>query len=167
MSPTRTSYVPVACRLLVLVLLTLPLATLTAGCGSSDQTVPTAPTPPQGPADMVTTEVVTGTGDTLQLGNQGTFIYTLWTYDPAGTDSKGTQIQTGSIQFRAGVTTIIAGVSNGVIGMQVGGTRRLVIPPNLAYGSAGNGGAILPNAWVVFEMQLLEVRDCAVATCQV
>ena len=162
MPPPHTSFSFYVSRLLLVVLV------LTAGCGESTQTVPTSPTPtlPTGPTDMQVTDVVAGTGDTLQTGNQGTFIYTVWHYDPAGTDSKGVQIQSGSIQFRPGVTQIIAGVATGVIGMQVGGTRRLVIPPNLAYGATGNG-TIAPNEWVVFEFQLLEVRDCAVVTCQV
>ncbi len=101
-------------------------------------------------------------------GNQGTFIFTLWQFDPAGADSKGAEVQTGTIQIRPGVSNIIAGVAQGIVGMQTGGTRRLIIPPSLAYGSTGDStGAIAPNAWVVFEFQLLEVRDCAVVTCQV
>jgi FKBP-type peptidyl-prolyl cis-trans isomerase FkpA len=167
MSPPRTSFSFFVSRLLRLVLIVLPLATLATACGDSNQTLPTAPTPPTGPTDMQVTDVVAGTGDTLQAGFQGTFIYTLWHYSPTGTDSKGAQIQTGSIQFRPGITNIITGVAQGVVGMQVGGTRRLVIPPNLAYGTTGSGdGSIAPNEWVVFEFQLLEARDCSVTTCQ-
>jgi FKBP-type peptidyl-prolyl cis-trans isomerase FkpA len=166
MSPTRTSYISVACRLLVLVLLTLPVVTLTAGCGSSDQTVPTAPTPPQGPPDLQITDLTVGTGDALTAGNQqGTFIYTVWAYDPAGTDSKGTALMTGTLQVRIGVTNIIPGVSQGVTGMQSGGSRRVIVPPSLAYGATGNG-SIAPNSWLVFEFQLLEVRDCTLVACQ-
>lgn len=167
MSTPRTSFSFFVSRLLRLVLIVLPLAALITGCGESTQTIPTAPTPPTGPTDMQVTDVVAGTGDTLQAGLQGTFIYTLWHYSPTGTDSKGAIITTGPILFRPGISTIITGVAQGVVGMQVGGTRRLVIPPNLAYGSTGSGdGTIAPNEWVVFEFQLLEVRDCAVATCQ-
>lgn len=166
MSPTSTSYIAVARRLAVLVLLTLPLATLSAGCGSSDQTVPTAPTPPTGPTDMQVVDVVVGTGATLNTGNQGTFIYTLWHYDPAGTDGKGVLIESAPYAFRPGVTNVILGVSQGVLGEQVGGTRRLTIPPSLAYGSTGNGQTIAPNEWIVFEFQLLDVKDCAVVACQ-
>jgi len=167
MSSPRPSISFFVSRLLRLVLIVLPLATLATACGESTQTIPTAPTPPQGPADPQTTDLVVGTGDALQAGNQGTFIYTLWHYSPTGTDSKGAQISTGSIQFRPGISNIILGVAQGVVGMQAGGTRRLVLPPNLAYGSTGSGdGSIAPNEWVVFEFQLLEVRDCAVVTCQ-
>jgi FKBP-type peptidyl-prolyl cis-trans isomerase len=165
MSPPRTSFRIHLSHLLRLAVYVLPLTVLLSACGSSTQTVPTAPTPPQGPADMQSTDLVVGTGDTLNSGLQGTFIYTVWLYDPAGTDSKGSQVGSGPISFRPGISNIIAGVSQGVVGMQVGGTRRLVIPPNLAYGSTGNG-TIPPNYWVVFELQLLDVKDCAVVTCQ-
>jgi FKBP-type peptidyl-prolyl cis-trans isomerase FkpA len=169
MSPPSTSFSVHVPRLLRLALILLPLTMLlSSACGNSTQTVPTAPTLPQGPADMQVTDLVVGTGDTMNTGNQGTFIYYLWAYDPAGTDSKGALLQNGPIQLRPGVQSLITGVATGVIGMQVGGTRRLVIPPNLAYGSTGSGnGLIQPNEWVVFEFQLLEVRDCAVTTCQI
>jgi FKBP-type peptidyl-prolyl cis-trans isomerase len=167
MSPPRTSSSVQPSRLLRLIALLLPLALLFAGCGDSTQQVPTAPTPPQGPPDLQVIDLVVGNGATLNAGLQGTFIYTLWAYDPAGTDSKGAQLQTGSIPIRAGDTvSTIPGVANGIIGMQVGGTRRLIIPPSLAYGAVGNGSTILPNSWVVFEFQLLDVRDCSVQACQ-
>jgi FKBP-type peptidyl-prolyl cis-trans isomerase FkpA len=152
---------------LALLLLVLPLAILTAACGgNSSNNSPTAPTPPTGPADMQITDIVVGDGDTLTTGLQGTFIFTLWHYSPTGTDSKGAQVQTGTIPFRPGVSQIIAGVAQGVLGMQVHGKRRLVIPPSLAYGAFGSqDGQIAPNEWVVFELELIDVRDCAVSTC--
>src|SRR5690242_9181674 len=137
MSPPRTSLSVGYFRLLLLVLVVLPLAALSTACGSSQQQIPTAPTPPQGPADLQIIDVVTGTGDTLNSGNQGTFIFTLWQYDPNGTDSKGAGVQTGTIQIRPGVTQVITGVTQGIVGMKTGGTRRLIIPPSLAYGAFG------------------------------
>jgi proline-rich tail region repeat protein len=168
MSSPRTSFSILVRQVLLLVLVALPLATLTAGCGSSTQTTPTAPTPPQGPATLQIIDVTVGDGAVLNTGNQGTFIYTLWQYDPAGVDSKGAGIQTGTIQIRPGVTNVITGVTQGITGMMEHGTRRLIIPPSLAYGATGSSdGSIVPNAWVVFEFQLLEVRDCAVVACQI
>jgi hypothetical protein len=169
MSPPTHSYVMFVRRLMLLVLVVLPLAILSTACGESTTAPPTAPStpPPQGPADMQIIEIVEGDGDAQQSGMQGTYIYTLWAYDPAGADSKGAAIQTGTIQIRPGITNVIAGVSQGIIGMKVHGKRRLIIPPSLAWGSTGNGtGAVPPNAWVVFEFELLEVRDCSVSTCQ-
>lgn len=171
MSPPRTHFyrlMPVR-RFMLLVLVVLPLALLATACGESTTAPPTAPTPPQGPADMQITDLVVGDGDELQMGLQGTFIYSVWNYDPAGADNlKGSVVQSGStIQFRPGITGLIAGVTQGVIGMKVHGKRRLVIPPGLAYGNLGSSdGRIPPNGWVVFEFELIDVRDCAVSTCQ-
>jgi FKBP-type peptidyl-prolyl cis-trans isomerase len=166
MSPPRTALSSLVVRRLLQVLVVLPLATLFVGCGNSTQTTPTAPTPPQGPATLQTTDLVVGDGDTLSTGLQGTFVISEWVYDPAGTDSKGALVQTVTQPFRPGVTNVIAGLAQGVLGMQVHGKRRLIIPPSLAFGATGdNTGLIAPNAWVVFEVELIEVRDCTVSTC--
>lgn len=153
-------------RLLVFVLVALPLALLNAACGESTTRPPTAPTPPQGPADMQITDLVVGDGDEQQPGLQGTYIYSLWQYSPTGTDFKGVLVQTNTLTTRPGVSNLIPGVSTGLIGMRVHGKRRLIIPPTLAYGSTGNAdGTIPPNSWIVFEFELIDVRDCTVSTC--
>jgi FKBP-type peptidyl-prolyl cis-trans isomerase len=59
--------------------------------------------------------------------------------------------------FRLGVSGIIAGLDTGVRGMRVGGIRRLVIPPNLAFGAEGQG-AIPPNTALIFEVELVDVQ---------
>jgi FKBP-type peptidyl-prolyl cis-trans isomerase FkpA len=166
MSPMRTVLSYFVSRPLLQVLVVLPLAALLASCGSSNQQVPTAPTPPTGPATMQVTDLVVGDGDTLNTGLQGTFVLSYWVYDPAGTDSKGALVTTTLYPFRPGVTNTLTGLAQGVLGMQVHGKRRLIIPPSLAWGATGDGtGVIAPNAWVVFELELVEVRDCTVSTC--
>ena len=60
--------------------------------------------------------------------------------------------------FGLGAGEVIAGWDQGVAGMKVGGLRKLTIPPHLGYGAAGAGGVIGPNATLVFEVELIEVR---------
>lgn len=88
--------------------------------------------------------------------------YTLWLYNPAGADSKGTRLQSSRdagtpYSFRLGANAVIPGFEQSVTGMKVGGLRRAIVPPALAYGSQGSGTAIPPNTWLVFEIELLAV----------
>jgi FKBP-type peptidyl-prolyl cis-trans isomerase FkpA len=133
----------------------------TTACSSDSNDSPTAPTPPPptGPADLVITEMVVGEGTEATSTSSVFLHYTLWHYDPAGTDQKGAQIETsraGSpVPFTLG-PNLIPGFVQGVTGMRVGGQRRFIVPPNLAYGASGNG-PIRPNEWIVFEVELLSV----------
>jgi FKBP-type peptidyl-prolyl cis-trans isomerase len=140
------------------------LALTAAACGGDSNDSPTEPTPPapQGPATMQTTEITVGEGAEA-VANSGVFVhYTVWRYEPSGTDSKGTQLDTSvgrnPLSFVVGTTQYIAGLSQGTLGMRVGGKRRVIIPPNLAYGTTGSSdGTIRPNEWLVFELELLSV----------
>ena len=79
-------------------------------------------------------------------GQQLTVSYTGWLYDSNAPDNKGSIFDSGAgFQFRLGAGQVIAGWDRGLVGMRVGGMRRLVIPPDLAYGSQGQG-SIPPNA---------------------
>jgi FKBP-type peptidyl-prolyl cis-trans isomerase FkpA len=82
--------------------------------------------------------------------------YTGWLYDSTKADGKGTQFD-GSPSASFLLSGVIAGWQRGVPGMKVGGQRRLVIPPDLAYGSSGNG-PVPPNATLVFDIGLLAVQ---------
>jgi FKBP-type peptidyl-prolyl cis-trans isomerase FkpA len=88
--------------------------------------------------------------------------YTGWFFNESATDQKGVQFDssrsTEPFTFTPGLGSVIAGWDQGLVGMRVGGVRRLVVPPFLAYGS-GRSGPIPPNATLVFEIELLDVTD--------
>jgi len=144
-------------RALALVLLLMPLV-LSAACTDSTSTSPSL----LPGAPFSTTDLVVGTGADATAGRAVSIFYTGWIYDPTKTDSKGTQFDTNvggtPFSFQLGVGSVIPGFDRGVAGMKQGGRRRIVIPPDLAYGSQGNGGAIPPNATLVFDVELVTVQ---------
>jgi FKBP-type peptidyl-prolyl cis-trans isomerase len=102
-----------------------------------------------------------GTGAEATNGSIVTVDYSAWLYSDSGPDHKGLMFDTSEgrtpLIFRLGVSGIIAGLDTGVRGMRVGGIRRLVIPPNLAFGAEGQG-AIPPNTALIFEVELVDVQ---------
>jgi FKBP-type peptidyl-prolyl cis-trans isomerase FkpA len=145
-------------RCLGLVLaVTVALAT---GCSnSSSPSSPTAATPPR--AEFSQTDLRVGTGTAASNGRVLTVNYTGWLYDPSRPEQKGTQFDSSvgrsPFSFTLGAGQVIRGWDQGVPGMSVGGLRRLVIPPELGYGSVPNGG-IPANSTLVFEVELLSVQ---------
>ena len=142
-------------------LLVVSLATMcvAAACGGSS---PASPSPSSGVSSLTTTDVRVGTGAEATAGKRLTVNYTGWLYSTSGIDNKGTQFDTsvGKVPFTfvLGAGSVIQGWDRGLVGMRVGGIRRLVIPSTLAYGSAGAGGGIIPpNASLVFDVELLDV----------
>jgi FKBP-type peptidyl-prolyl cis-trans isomerase len=133
------------------------LALSAAACGGSDSnTSPSTPTPPSAPFSQI--DVITGTGATATQGRTIMVSYTGWLYDPTRPDSKGTQFETNaSFSFPLAVGRVIPGWDQGVVGMRVGGLRRLIIPPNLGYGSQAND-KIPANSTLVFDIMLLAVN---------
>jgi len=87
--------------------------------------------------------------------------YSGWLYDATKPDFKGLLFDTstgvGPFTFTLGGGQVIAGWDQGLVGMKVGGLRQLIIPPELAYGTARNG-AIPPNAALIFEVELTDVQ---------
>jgi len=109
------------------------------------------------------TDQKVGTGTTATSGKQVSVHYTGWLYDPKATDKHGKKFDSSKdrgepFSFTLGKRQVISGWDQGVAGMKVGGTRTLVIPSDLAYGSRGAPGAIPPNATLVFDVELLDVR---------
>ncbi|HEY7185587.1 MAG TPA: FKBP-type peptidyl-prolyl cis-trans isomerase [Vicinamibacterales bacterium] len=130
---------------------------MVAACGGDDNNTPTGPTTPAPPYSQ--TDLVVGTGAPAVSGSQVTVAYTGWLYDATRPDSKGTQFDSNtSFSFRLGTGAVIRGWDQGVPGIRVGGQRRLVIPPDLAYGSAGRPPAIPGNSTLVFDITLNGVQ---------
>ena len=127
-----------------------------AACGGNDSmTGPSSTTT----APYSQTDLVIGTGATATAGSQITVAYTGWLHDSTKADAKGTQFETNpSYPFRLGTGAVIRGWDQGVVGMRVGGQRRLVIPPDLAYGNRSPGAAIPANATLVFDITLNAVE---------
>jgi FKBP-type peptidyl-prolyl cis-trans isomerase FkpA len=122
-----------------------------AGCGS--------PTSPSVNAPYSQTDLVVGTGATADSGESVTVDYSGWLYDPAAADHNGLLFETSTgaapFTFTLGAGTVVAGWDQGVVGMQVGGTRELVLPPSLGYGATRNG-RIPANATLVFDITLTD-----------
>ncbi len=126
-----------------------------AACGSSDTATATAPT---STSPFTITDLRVGTGATAAVGNRITVAYTGWLYNTANPDGKGTQFDTQTSQlFTLATGQLIAGWVQGIPGMKVGGQRRLIIPPELAYGANGSG-SIPGNATLIFDITLLNVQ---------
>lgn len=97
-----------------------------------------------------------GTGAKALPGKKVTVHYTGWLTDGTKFDSSVDRGQPFS--FALGRSQVIKGWDRGVMGMHIGGKRRLTIPPELGYGRRGAGGVIPPNATLVFEVELLGVE---------
>ncbi len=133
---------------------------LLAACGGGDSGGnPVAPTIP--PQPFTITDLRVGTGAEAVNGKILTVHYALWFFSTTAAENKGSLVQTSvggnPFQFTLGSNQVIRGWDQGLVGMKVGGVRRLVIPPELAYGASGSG-SIPPNTNLVFEVELLNVQ---------
>ena len=114
-------------------------------------------------SELQMTDTAVGDGATAESGQTVYLHYTGWLYDPSQPDNKGSKFDSSvdrgqPFSFPLGGGRVIRGWDEGVAGMQVGGKRVLVIPPEMGYGASGAGGAIPPNATLLFEVELLEIK---------
>ncbi|HZT07196.1 MAG TPA: FKBP-type peptidyl-prolyl cis-trans isomerase [Chloroflexota bacterium] len=161
------------------VLLLVSLAAMTLACSSAPDnsgyrpprnTAPTAqptpvaqniPMPSVSGAETTTAsglryiDVVEGTGPMPQAGQTVDVNYTGWLENGQMFDTS--QKRGTPFEFRLGAGQVIKGWDEGVATMKVGGKRRLIIPPDLAYGDKGGGSAIPPNATLIFDVELVKV----------
>ena len=101
-------------------------------------------------------DIAAGTGATAVAGKNVSVHYTGWLTDGKKFDSSLDRGQ--PFVFPLGGGRVIKGWDEGVAGMKVGGKRQLRIPPELGYGARGAGGVIPPNATLIFDVELLDVK---------
>jgi FKBP-type peptidyl-prolyl cis-trans isomerase FkpA len=112
---------------------------------------------------LQTIDKTTGAGAEAVAGKNVSVHYTGWLYDEGTTDHHGRKFDSSHdrrepFTFRLGAGAVIRGWDLGVAGMKVGGSRTLIIPADLGYGRQGAGGVIPPNATLVFDVELVDVK---------
>ena len=147
----------------------MALAALVVGCATAegektaDAATPAAPAKCEAPPkDLVTKDLVVGTGRTVESRMPVLVNYTGWLYDGCAKDFKGKEFDTSigrpaPFGFLAGIGNVIKGWQQGVIGMKEKGKRLLIIPPQLAYGARAIGDKIPANSTLVFEIDLITI----------
>jgi peptidylprolyl isomerase len=112
------------------------------------------------PSGLQITDTKVGTGASPKTGQTCVMHYTGWLYENGAKGKKfDSSVDRGEpFEFPIGMRRVIAGWDEGVATMKVGGKRTLIIPPSLGYGARGAGGVIPPNATLMFDVELLDVK---------
>ena len=118
---------------------------------------------PTTPSGLQIADVVEGSGAEATPGRNVKVHYTGWLHDPAAPNGRGAKFDSSKdrgepFSFPLGAGRVIRGWDEGVAGMKVGGQRTLIIPPDMGYGARGAGGVIPPNATLIFDVELLDVK---------
>jgi FKBP-type peptidyl-prolyl cis-trans isomerase FkpA len=155
---------------LLLTSISVLIATLSLGaCATSPQGTVTAtasPTPAAAqaapPTEVTLIERKVGEGAAVENNNPIAVHYTGYLWDAKAADNKGTKFDSSiekgvPLGFIVGAGRVIAGWDSGVIGMQVGGQRTVIIPADKAYGAKGSPPNIPPNAALVFDIELMTI----------
>jgi FKBP-type peptidyl-prolyl cis-trans isomerase FkpA len=169
----RTTLPSASCRAL-LVAAFAGFAALASGqsppasnAGSSSPSSPSSTTFSKFGAKVTELKIVDrqlGTGTEAVAGKAVIVHYTGWIYDPNAADGHGAKFDSSfdrnvPFGFFLGSGKVIKGWDEGVAGMKIGGKRTLVIPPDKAYGERGAGGLIPPNATLLFDVELIDVKS--------
>ena len=140
-------------RIKIVLMGVLVLLLLLTGCGAKDADKEEVVTTKTG---LQYVDIKVGEGTLPKLGDTVVVHYTGWLEDGTKFDSS---VDRGEpFSFPIGMGRVILGWDEGVGTMRVGGVRKLIIPPDLGYGARGAGGGIPPNATLIFEVELLEIR---------
>ena len=129
--------------------------------GPSDSAVSAAGGPAV--ATLEIGEVQVGSGAPITAGQKAVVQYTGWLFETSAPDKKGKQFDSTRtsgqpFSFVVGAGQVIKGWDQGVLGMKVGGRRRLTIPADLGYGDVGAGSVIPPGAALVFDIELVAIE---------
>ncbi|MHB8474937.1 MAG: FKBP-type peptidyl-prolyl cis-trans isomerase, partial [Steroidobacteraceae bacterium] len=132
---------------------------LIAACGGGEP----AAVPAKGVDTMQSMELKPGTGEGITAGKIAVVHYTGWLYDASAKDNKGRQFDSSlkpgqPFRFPVGAGQVIKGWDQGILNLKAGGSRRLIIPAELAYGDSGAGGVIPPGATLVFDIDLVAIE---------
>ncbi|CAN2535556.1 hypothetical+protein [Methylocapsa aurea] len=143
-----------AFRLSVLAALALAAAPLSGPARAQNPTTTTTAT------GIKITDTKVGTGAGAEPGHMLKMHYTGWVSQNGAKGKKfDSSLDHGQpFEFRLSAGQVIAGWDQGILGMKVGGKRTLVIPPEQGYGARGAGGVIPPNATLIFDVELLEIK---------
>ncbi len=109
-------------------------------------------------------DIKVGNGEEAVIGKTVNVHYSGWVYDEQAPDKKGRKFDSSydrkeHFSFLLGAGRVIKGWDKGVLGMKVGGQRTLIIPPSMAYGERGAGNVIPPNATLLFEVELMGLKE--------
>jgi FKBP-type peptidyl-prolyl cis-trans isomerase FkpA len=137
---------------------------LNAACSGKSEAPPSAAPTLSPVSSLHKVTLKPGTGAAIGGGQIAVVQYTGWLYEAGAADHKGKQFDSSltrrePFKFPLDTGSVIKGWDQGVIGMQVGESRRLIIPPELAYGDAGAGdGLIPPGATLIFDVELVGIE---------
>jgi FKBP-type peptidyl-prolyl cis-trans isomerase FkpA len=111
------------------------------------------------PSGLQFIDSIVGEGDAATAGQFVTVHYTGWLFEDGvqGAKFDSSRDRNDPFEFSLGAGMVIKGWDEGVQGMQIGGQRTLIIPPELGYGARGAGGVIPPNATLKFDVELIAV----------
>jgi peptidylprolyl isomerase len=141
---------------LILVVFVLLGACASSGSAANKPAAAPGGTMQTTPSGLQYEDLVVGTGDSPRQGQTASVHYTGWLDNGQKFDSSLDRGQ--PFEFKVGAGQVIKGWDEGVATMKMGGKRKLLIPPDLGYGSRGAGGVIPPNANLTFEVELLGIK---------
>jgi peptidylprolyl isomerase len=138
----------------------LVLAVIAAVATLAPAAAQTAGKPMTTPSGLQIIDIKAGTGASPKMGQICVMHYTGWLYENGAKGAKfDSSVDRGKpFEFPIGMHRVIAGWDEGVATMKVGGKRTLIIPPDLGYGARGAGGVIPPNATLMFDVELIEIK---------